>query len=68
MSRDMSTFMGHPKGLFLLFSTELWERFCYYGMRAILVLYLTDKTMGEVLVGQPKMPLAYTQHILVWSI
>lgn len=46
MSRDMSTFMGHPKGLFLLFSTELWERFCYYGMRAILVLYLTDKTMN----------------------
>lgn len=46
MSKDMSTFMGHPKGLFLLFSTELWERFCYYGMRAILVLYLTDKTMN----------------------
>ena len=30
---------GHPKGLFLLFGTEMWERFSYYGMRAILVLY-----------------------------
>lgn len=31
---------GHPKGLFLLFSVEMWERFSYYGMRALLVLYL----------------------------
>ncbi|PAJ73485.1 dipeptide/tripeptide permease [Pseudoalteromonas sp. NBT06-2] len=35
-------FLGHPKGLFLLFGTEMWERFSYYGMRAILVLYLVD--------------------------
>jgi proton-dependent oligopeptide transporter, POT family len=33
-------FLGHPKGLFLLFGTEMWERFGYYGMRALLVLYL----------------------------
>lgn len=32
--------MGHPKGLFILFFTELWERFSYYGMRAILVLFI----------------------------
>jgi POT family proton-dependent oligopeptide transporter len=31
---------GHPKGLYLLFSVEMWERFSYYGMRALLVLYL----------------------------
>ncbi|USD41877.1 peptide MFS transporter [Vibrio sp. SCSIO 43135] len=37
--------LGHPRGLFLLFGTELWERFSYYAMRAILVLYLTDATM-----------------------
>lgn len=37
--------MGHPRGLFLLFGTELWERFSYYAMRAILVLYLTDTTI-----------------------
>lgn len=45
MTNDKSTIFGHPKGLFLLFSTELWERFSYYAMRAILVLYLTDKTI-----------------------
>ncbi len=33
---------GHPKGLFILFFTELWERFSYYGMRAILVLYMVS--------------------------
>ena len=36
---------GHPKGLYLLFFTEMWERFSYYGMRAILSLYLTKKLM-----------------------
>jgi POT family proton-dependent oligopeptide transporter len=36
---------GHPVGLYILFFTELWERFSYYGMRAILVLYITAKTM-----------------------
>jgi len=35
---------GHPVGLYILFFTEMWERFSYYGMRAILVLYLVAKT------------------------
>ena len=35
---------GHPIGLFILFFTEMWERFSYYGMRAILVLYLVAET------------------------
>lgn len=34
---------GHPKGLYLLFSVEMWERFSYYGMRAMLVLYMLEK-------------------------
>ncbi|OJT95091.1 MAG: hypothetical protein BGN82_08645 [Alphaproteobacteria bacterium 65-7] len=34
---------GHPKGLYVLFMTETWERFSYYGMRALLVLYLTQR-------------------------
>ncbi|SNR61221.1 proton-dependent oligopeptide transporter, POT family [Lutibacter agarilyticus] len=38
------TLWGHPKGLYVLFFTEMWERFSYYGMRAILILYLTAKT------------------------
>ncbi len=32
---------GHLKGLYLLFFTEMWERFSYYGMRAIFILYMT---------------------------
>jgi len=38
------TLLGHPKGLFLLFMTEMWERFSYYGMRALLVLYVVAAT------------------------
>ncbi len=36
------TVLGHPAGLFVLFFTEMWERFSYYGMRALLVLFLTS--------------------------
>jgi POT family proton-dependent oligopeptide transporter len=47
---------GHPKGLAVLFATEMWERFNYYGMRAILVLFLTkallvDKAFASNLYG-----------------
>ena len=37
-----STVLGHPSGLFVLFFTEMWERFSYYGMRALLVLFLVS--------------------------
>jgi proton-dependent oligopeptide transporter, POT family len=37
---------GHPRGLRTLFFTEMWERFSYYGMRALLVLFLVDQTRG----------------------
>ena len=36
---------GHPVGLYVLFMTEMWERFSYYGMRALLVIYMTAKTL-----------------------
>ncbi|HYW31050.1 MAG TPA: peptide MFS transporter [Gemmatimonas sp.] len=39
---DDRSFFGHPRGLGLLFVTEMWERFSYYGMRALLVLYLVN--------------------------
>ncbi|HEY4217494.1 MAG TPA: peptide MFS transporter [Gemmatimonadaceae bacterium] len=39
---DDRVLLGHPRGLGLLFVTEMWERFSYYGMRAILVLYLVN--------------------------
>ncbi len=38
---------GHPVGLYVLFFTEMWERFSYYGMRALLVLYLVTKTSDK---------------------
>ncbi len=40
-SRKQDDFASHPRGLFVLFYAEMWERFSYYGMRALLVLYLT---------------------------
>jgi proton-dependent oligopeptide transporter, POT family len=44
---SQNTILGHPKGLFILFFAEMWERFSFYGMRAILVLYLTAKTTSD---------------------
>jgi POT family proton-dependent oligopeptide transporter len=47
---------GHPKGLYVLFATEFWERFSYYGMRAIFALYMTkmlllDKAASSTIYG-----------------
>ena len=40
LTRPQEEVMGHPKGLYMLFFAEMWERFSYYGMRALLILYL----------------------------
>ena len=46
-SNSDTAFFGHPRGLSTLFFTEMWERFSYYGLRAILVLYmLADPSTG----------------------
>ena len=42
MNKFDTSFFGHPRGLATLFFTEMWERFTYYGMRALLVLFLVD--------------------------
>ena len=42
---DGGTFLGHPRGLSTLFFTEMWERFSYYGMRALLTLFMTTATI-----------------------
>ncbi len=49
MSNDLQqkTIFGHPRGLTTLFFTEMWERFSYYGMRAILVLFMTTSAAQE---------------------
>jgi POT family proton-dependent oligopeptide transporter len=49
--RSHKTLLGHPAGLFVLFFTEMWERFSYYGMRALLVLYMVDYLIKNVRAG-----------------
>jgi POT family proton-dependent oligopeptide transporter len=50
----------HPKGLYLLFATEMWERFSYYGMRSLLVLYLTKSVLeGGMGISQSDASLIY---------
>jgi POT family proton-dependent oligopeptide transporter len=44
---ETKTIFGHPPGLYVLFFTELWERFSYYGMRALFTLFLVAKTQGD---------------------
>lgn len=46
-SSKPNVIFGHPKGLFYLFFAELWERFSFYGMRALLVLYMTKQLLFE---------------------
>lgn len=46
-SINQKELFGHPVGLYVLFFTEMWERFSYYGMRAILVLYLVAQTQAD---------------------
>lgn len=53
---QLATKKSHPKGLYILFATEMWERFNYYGMRAVLVLFMTkalmfDKAFASLLYG-----------------
>jgi POT family proton-dependent oligopeptide transporter len=52
---ESRTFLGHPIGLFVLFFAEMWERFSYYGMRALLVLYL----MQHFLFGKEQAYIIY---------
>ncbi len=49
--KSQKTFLGHPVGLFVLFFTEMWERFSYYGMRALLVLYMTEYLIKKTEAG-----------------
>ncbi len=44
---NQKTLLGHPVGLFVLFFTEMWERFSYYGMRALLVIFLIGEMTGD---------------------
>ena len=62
-----TSFFGHPKGLAILFLTEMWERFSYYGMRGLLIIYLTQHFLfsderSAVMYG------AYTALVYVMTI
>ena len=58
MSSEVKT--GHPKALYLLFFTEMWERFSYYGMRGILILYLTKSLIeGGLAINEQTASLIY---------
>ena len=64
---NQKTILGHPRGLVILFFTEMWERFSYYGMRGLLILYLTQHFLfsdekSSVLYG------AYTALVYVMTI
>lgn len=67
ISAGEKTIFGHPRGLYILFMTEMWERFSYYGMRGLLILYLTQHFLfsderSAVLYG------AYTALVYVMTI
>jgi proton-dependent oligopeptide transporter, POT family len=51
-SPAQADFLGHPRGLAFLFATEMWERFSYYGMRALLVLYMVKYILLPGMAGQ----------------
>ena len=55
MNTNQQTWFGQPRGLTILFLTEMWEQFSYYGMRALLVYYMTK----QLLVGQEKASFIY---------
>ena len=64
---DERTLLGHPRGLLILFLTEMWERFSYYGMRGLLIIYLTQHFLfsderSAVIYG------AYTALVYVMTI
>ena len=64
VTRPQPEVLGHPKGLYVLFFAEMWERFSYYGMRALLIFYLTkhwlfDDSKSTLIYG------AYTSLVYI---
>src|SRR5215469_10021957 len=54
-TEPLKSWFGQPKGLTILFLTQMWEQFSYYGMRALLVYYMTK----QLLIGQETSSLIY---------
>jgi len=60
--------IGHPAGLFVLFFTEMWERFSYYGMRALLVMFFTASLMDGGWGWPREHALLFSAPIHLWCI
>ena len=60
--------LGHPAGLFVLFFTEMWERFSYYGMRALLVMFFTASLLDGGWGWPREHAYAILEPILPWFI
>lgn len=62
--KNQKELFGHPAGLYILFFTEMWERFSYYGMRGILVLYIVASSSG----ADPGMGWTYKEALNLYAI
>ncbi len=68
---NQKTFMGHPVGLFVLFFTEMWERFSYYGMRGLLKLYMVNYLfvgLRQAYQGKGYEAMGNPDHVLGWGV
>jgi POT family proton-dependent oligopeptide transporter len=60
---EFKQIMGHPAPLWMLFMTEFWERFAFYGIRWALVLYIVAQFYGGAAVGQADANLTYGSYL-----
>jgi proton-dependent oligopeptide transporter, POT family len=67
MSNNTAPATGHPKGLYVLFVTEMWERFSYYGMRAIFMLFLVKGLLMNGKDASNMYPIAIGETVEVSS-
>lgn len=70
LPKNQPTFFGHPVGLFVLFFTEMWERFSYYGMRGLLKLYMVNYlfvTSRQVIQGGDVRAPGNPMHVWGWE-
>ncbi len=61
--KSQATLFGHPRGLFVLFFAEMWERMSYYGMRSLLALYMVDHLFVRPDVGKAVLGFNFVSHV-----
>jgi POT family proton-dependent oligopeptide transporter len=65
--REEGTLFGHPKGLAILFMTEMWERFSFYGMRTLLMLYMVNFLFIQPDVGRKVLGFDALRGLMEWG-